>query len=200
MRLAVLASGSGTNLQAILDSCNGGNIPAKVVAVISDKKDALALKRAEKHDVATYFVNALEYSSREDMDKVVVKLLKQHNVDLVILAGYMRLLSTYFIKQYPNKIMNIHPSLLPAFPGTQGVIDALDYGVKITGCTVHFVDEGLDTGPIILQSTVKVGSNDNPETLHKKIHEQEYRLYSRAIDLFARGKITVKGRRCIVDE
>ncbi len=199
-RIAVLASGSGTNLQAIMDACSAGDIAGQVVVVAGDQREAMALTRAQRAGIKTHFLDPSAYRNRVDYDKAMVALLVQSQVDVVALAGYMRLLSPYFVAAYPHKIMNIHPSLLPSFPGTRGVEDALDYGVKVSGCTVHFVDEGLDTGPIILQATVPVLDDDTVESLHKKIHREEYKLYPRALDLFARGKIQLKGRRCIINE
>ncbi|HHX77933.1 MAG TPA: phosphoribosylglycinamide formyltransferase [Firmicutes bacterium] len=200
MRIAVLASGNGSNLQAILEACRDGAIPGEVVVVISDRKDAYALERAANFGVDHYFINPRSFSSREEYDREIEKYLIKYGVELVALAGYMRLLSPYLIRRYLNRILNIHPSLLPAFPGTTSVKDALEYGVKITGCTVHFVDEGIDTGPIIFQAAVAVSETDTAESLHNKIHELEHQIYPRAIGLFARGKITLQGRRSIINE
>lgn len=200
MNIGVLASGSGTNLQAILDACDGGEIAGRVAVVISDREEAYALQRAARKGVPTRFLDPKSFPDREAFDRATVALLREHRVEVVALAGFMRLVSPYFVRMYPARIMNIHPALLPSFPGTSGVEDALAYGVKVSGCTVHFVDEGLDTGPIILQAAVEVKDSDTPETLHQRIHTQEYRLYPRALDLFARGKIKLEGRRCIIHE
>ncbi len=200
MRIAVLASGNGSNLQAILEACREGEIPAEVVVVISDRKDAFALERAANFGVDGYFLNPRSFFAREEYDREVEKYLIKYGVELVALAGYMRLLSPYLVRRYRNRILNIHPSLLPAFPGTSSVEDALAYGVKVTGCTVHFVDEGLDTGPIILQAAVAVAAAETPLSLHNKIHELEHQIYPRAIGLYARGKITLQGRRSIINE
>lgn len=195
IRLGVLASGSGTNLQAIIDSSEAGKIPARVTVVLSDKADAFALKRAEKHGISHFFVDPKKFDSREDYDKELIRILKEHQVDLVILAGFMRLMSSLFIQTFRNRVMNIHPALLPSFPGTHGVRDALNYGVKVSGVTVHFADEGLDTGPVILQEAVPVLEDDTEETLHNRIHQAEYRVYPEAIRLFAEGRLKIEGRR-----
>ncbi len=200
MNIGVLASGSGTNLQAIMEACEKGEIAGRVAVVISDREEAFALKRAAKKGIPAHFLNPKGYKDREAYDGAAVALLQEYRVEVVALAGFMRLVSPYFVRMYPNKIMNIHPALLPAFPGTHGVEDALAYGVKVSGCTVHFVDEGLDTGPIILQAAVEVKDDDTAESLHQRIHKEEYRLYPRALDLFARGKIQLEGRRCIIHE
>ncbi len=200
MNIGVLASGSGTNLQAIMEACEKVEIAGRVAVVMSDREEAFALQRAAKKGIPAHFLNPKSYQSREAYDGAAVALLQEYRVEVVALAGFMRLVSPYFVRMYPAKIMNIHPALLPAFPGTHGVEDALAYGVKVSGCTVHFVDEGLDTGPIILQAVVEVKDDDTAESLHQRIHKEEYRLYPRALDLFARGKIQLEGRRCIIHE
>jgi phosphoribosylglycinamide formyltransferase-1 len=200
MKLAVLASGYGSNLQAIIDATKRGLIDGRVALVISDQRDAYALKRAEKHQIEARYLNPKNYTGREDYDSAVIALIKERDIDLVVLAGYMRLLSPVFIDAFPGRIMNIHPSLLPSFPGLEGVSQALRYGVKVSGCTVHFVDENLDTGPIILQEAVPVYDNDTEESLHQRIHSVEHRLYPKAIQLFVQGKLSLEGRRCIIHE
>jgi phosphoribosylglycinamide formyltransferase-1 len=200
MKLAVLASGYGSNLQAIIDATKRGVIDGRVALVISDQRDAYALKRAEKHQIEARYLNPKNYTGREDYDSAVIALIKERDIDLVVLAGYMRLLSPVFIDAFPGRIMNIHPSLLPSFPGLEGVSQALRYGVKVSGCTVHFVDENLDTGPIILQEAVPVYDNDTEESLHQRIHSVEHRLYPKAIQLFVQGKLSLEGRRCIIHE
>ncbi len=197
-RIAVLASGRGTNLEAILEAVESGHIAGEVAVAISDQEKALALQRAENRGVKALFMNPKDYGGREQYDRAIVEQLKEDQVDLVVLAGFMRLLTAYFIQAYPLAIMNIHPSLLPAFPGLDGVEQALNYGVKITGCTVHFVDEGLDTGPVILQEAVPIIQEDTVETLHQRIHASEHRLYPTAIDLFCKEKLKVEGRRCMI--
>lgn len=195
MKIAVLCSGNGTNLQAIINSVRSGYIPAEIAIVVSDKKDAHALVRAKDSGIETLTLSAKEYKSREAFDKEVVKNLKKKNVELVVLAGYMRLLSPYFIREYRNRIINIHPALLPSFKGTCGIKDALEYGVKVTGVTVHFVDEKLDNGPIIMQKSIEIKEDDTEDTLLERIHKEEHKIYPEAIRLFALGRLTVEGRR-----
>lgn len=200
MKMAVLASGYGSNLQAIIDAVAKGDINGNVEIVVSDKKDAYALERARRHHIEAQYINPKEFNGREKFDRAVIALLQERKIDLVILAGFMRLISPVFVNHFMGKIMNIHPSLLPSFPGLNGVEQALEYGVKVSGCTVHFLDEGLDTGPVILQDTVPVYDSDTVETLHERIHSVEHRLYTRAIQLFAQGKLSIEGRKCIVNE
>jgi len=195
IKLGVLASGSGTNLQAIIDACESGEVSAEVVLVVSNVPDAYALERARKHNIKTVFIDMKNFKSRQDYDKELVSILKENQVDLVVLAGYMLLVGSEFVRSFKGRIMNIHPALLPSFPGTHGVKDALDYGVKVSGVTVHFVDEGLDTGPIILQEAVAVMENDTVESLHGRIHQAEYRIYPAAIKLFAEGRLKIEGRK-----
>ncbi len=200
-RIAVLASGQGTNLQAIIDASERNELAGVVVIVISNCAAAHALKRAETHRIKALFIDPSAYSSRESYDRAVVEKLREAEVDLVVLAGYMRLLSAFFVESFPLRIMNIHPSLLPAFPGTDGIQQAYDYGVKVTGCTVHFVDRGLDSGPVIVQEAVPVIQQETVATLEQRIHAAEHRIYPTAIDLFCRDKLRVEGRRCyIVDK
>ncbi len=198
-RIAVLASGEGTNLEAILEAVERGEISGRVALVISDREEAPALGRARRRGVRALYVDPRNFRGREDYDRVLAVELQQARVDLVALAGFMRLLSPLLVRSFPVRIMNIHPSLLPSFPGTSGVREALDYGVKVSGCTVHFVDEGLDTGPVILQEAVPVLQGDTVETLHARIHAAEYRLYPRAIQLFCRDMLRVEGRRCFIE-
>ena len=195
MKIGVLASGRGSNLQAIIDACESGKISAEVKVVISDRKEAYALKRAEMHKIPHYFVDIKKFKNKAHYEEEVLRLLKKHGVQLVCLAGYMRLVGEVLLKAYPMSIMNIHPSLLPAFPGLNAQKQAIEYGVKVSGCTVHFVDQGMDTGPIILQSAVQVFENDTEETLAKRILEQEHVIYPKAIELFSKGKLKIEGRR-----
>jgi phosphoribosylglycinamide formyltransferase-1 len=195
VNIAVLCSGSGTNLQAIINKVRSGYIPAKIALVLSDKKDAFALERAKKANIETVVLNSKDYKTREDFDKEVIKNLKKRNVELVVLAGFMRLLSAYFIKEYKNRIINIHPALLPSFKGTHGIKDALDYGVKVTGATAHFVDEDLDNGPIILQSCVDIKDDDTEDTLLERVHKEEHKIYSEAVKLFVEGRLKIEGRK-----
>ncbi len=198
--ITVLASGWGSNLEAIMEAEERGDIAGKVVLVISDRSDAQALKRAENRNIKNLFLDPKEYARREDYDRALVDLIKAAGTDLVVLAGFMRLLSPLFVSAFPMKIMNIHPSLLPAFPGNNGVEQAFAYGVKVTGCTVHFVDEALDNGPVILQEAVPVIQRETIKTMHQRIHAAEHRLYPIAIDLFCREKLKVEGRRCYIIE
>ncbi|NLC51262.1 MAG: phosphoribosylglycinamide formyltransferase [Firmicutes bacterium] len=200
MRLGVLASGSGTNLQAIIDAVEAKKLPAEIAVVVSDNAQAPALERARKHRYKHICLNPRNYKGREEYDAALVSLLQRERVGLVVLAGFMRLLSRYFVREYEGRITNIHPSLLPAFPGLNAVQQALKYGVKITGCTVHFVDEGVDTGPIIAQVAVAVKEGDTVETLHQRIHSAEHKLYPWALGLICRGKVRVEGRRCIISD
>jgi len=195
MNIAILCSGNGTNLQAIIDGIDKGYIPAKIAIVLSDKRDAFALERARKAGIETVSLDKKDYKKREDFDREIVKRLKKKNVELVVLAGFMRLLSPYFIREYSNRIINVHPALLPSFKGSSGIKDALEHGVKVTGVTVHFVDEHLDNGPIILQKTVEIKEGDSEETLLERVHKEEHRIYPEAIKLFVEGKIVIKGRK-----
>lgn len=197
-RLGVLISGSGTNLENIAKKIEEGEIPARIAVVISDREDAYGLVRARNHGLQAVFVDPRSFPDRVSYDQELVRILKENQVDLVVLAGYMRLVSPQFVEAFRNRILNIHPALLPSFPGTSGVADALAYGVKVTGVTVHFVDEGLDTGPIILQEAVPVLPEDDVESLHQRIHQVEYRLYPEAIRLFCQGRLRVEGRRVII--
>jgi phosphoribosylglycinamide formyltransferase-1 len=198
-KIAVLASGEGTNLEAILEAAERGRISAQVVLVISDRKKAPALERARRRGIEPLHLDPRPYRGREEYDQALLAVLRRAGIDLVVLAGFMRLLSPVLVQAFPGRIMNIHPALLPAFPGTSGVEEALNYGVKVTGCTVHFVDEGLDTGPIILQETVPVLQDDTVKTLHMRIQAVEHRLYPRAIELFCQDQLRVEGRRCFIE-
>ena len=203
LRVGVLASGRGSNLQAIIDAIEAGTLHAQIVLVLSNKKDAQALERARKHGLTDVFLDpkpcAGQPDSREAYDRAILDVLRKHDVELVVLAGYMKIVTPVLITAYPNRIMNIHPSLLPAFPGLEVQKKAVDWGVKITGCTVHFVTEGVDEGPIIIQAAVPILDGDSAETLSARILEQEHRIYPRAVQLYAEGRLRVEGRRvCIV--
>lgn len=200
LRLAVLASGRGSNVQAILDAGADAGFPARVVVVVSDRERAPALDRARAHGVEAVFVDPKAHGDRAAFDAAVMALLDARAVDLVCLAGYMRLLSPAFVRSYAGRLLNVHPSLLPAFPGLAAQRQALDHGVRITGATVHFVDEGLDTGPIVLQAAVPVRDDDTEESLSARILVEEHRLYPQAIRLFAEGRLRVSGRRVTVTE
>ncbi|MEJ5185718.1 MAG: phosphoribosylglycinamide formyltransferase [Candidatus Geothermincolales bacterium] len=199
-RLGVLLSGSGTNMENIAKQIDEGKLDASIEVVISDRKDAYGLVRAERRGLRAVFVDPASFPDRESYDRELVRILKGHQVDLVVLAGYMRLVTKAFLDEFPMRVMNIHPALLPAFPGTSAVADALAYGVRVTGVTVHFVDEGVDTGPIILQEAVPVFPTDEVETLHQRLHQVEYRLYPEAIRLFCQGKLKIEGRRVLILE
>src|SRR3989338_7330633 len=189
MNFAVFASGNGGNLQAIISALRAKKVRAALRLVVSDRADAYALVRARKAKVPTLCLNPKEFATREAFDREVLAHLKERHIDFIVLAGYMRLFSSHFIRSYPNKILNIHPALLPAFKGTHGIRDAFQYGVKVTGVTVHFVVEEMDAGAVILQEAVAVSSKDTEASLARKIHRVEHRIYPKAIDLFARGKL-----------
>lgn len=195
LRLGVLASGGGTNLQAILDACREHRIPAEVAVVLCNVPGAAALARAEKAGVPAELVDHKQFPDRPAFDAALQERLRAHRVELVCLAGFMRLLSPAFVAAWRGRIVNIHPALLPAFPGMHAQRQALQAGVKITGCTVHFVDEGLDAGPIILQAAVPVLEGDTEKTLSARILEQEHRIYVEAIGLVAQNRLAVEGRR-----
>jgi len=195
MNIAVLCSGSGTNLQAIIDCVNSGLIKARIALVVSDRKDVYALERAKRSGIETLVVEPRSFASREAYDKEIVRHLKEKDIGLIVLAGFMRLVSPYFVREFKNKIMNIHPALLPSFTGTHGIRDALAHGAKVTGPTVHFVDEQLDHGPIILQRAIEIRDDDTEETLLERVHVEEHRIYPEAIRLFVEGRLKIAGRR-----
>jgi phosphoribosylglycinamide formyltransferase 1 len=194
----VLCSGRGSNLQAILDACAAPGFPARVALVLSDRERAPALDRAQRAGVAARFVNPKDFGDRAAFEAALVAELERHGVELVCLAGFMRVLGPEFIRRFQGRIMNVHPSLLPAFPGLAAQRQALAYGVRVAGATVHFVDEGVDTGPIILQASVPVHPDDTEEALSVRILHEEHRLYPQAIRLFAEGRLDVSGRRVSV--
>ncbi|MEI8175545.1 MAG: phosphoribosylglycinamide formyltransferase [Candidatus Omnitrophota bacterium] len=198
MRIAVFCSGNGTNLQAIIDAVKRRSIRACLALVVADNPDAYALTRATRAGIRTFVLTKEGFPTREAYDAAVIKELKKEKIDLVVLAGFMRLLSARFVRQYRNRILNIHPSLLPAFKGAHGIDDALAYGVKVTGVTVHVVDEGLDSGPIVLQVAIPVGAKDTEATLAARIHRQEHILYPRAIKLFVERKLKITGRKVFI--
>ena len=198
LAVAVLCSGRGSNLQAILDACAAPGFPACVALVLSDRERAPALDRAQRAGVAARFVNPKDFGDRAAFEAALVAELERHGVELVCLAGFMRVLGPEFIRRFQGRIMNVHPSLLPAFPGLAAQRQALAYGVRVAGATVHFVDEGVDTGPIILQASVPVHPDDTEEALSARILHEEHRLYPQAIRLFAEGRLDVAGRRVSV--
>lgn len=192
--LGVLVSGRGSNLQAILDAINAQRLTAKIGVVISDNPEANALRRVAGMDIPTAVVERSHYATQQEFEAAIISLLDLHHVELVVLAGFMRILSPRFINRFPSRIMNIHPALLPSFPGLDAQQQALEYGVKVSGATVHFVDEGMDSGPIILQEAVTVEDDDNVQSLSERILHLEHRLYVRAIRLYCEGRISIEGR------
>ena len=195
LKLGVLISGNGSNLQSIVDHIEEGSLKAIIKIVISNNPEAYGITRAKKHGIPVVVLKNGDFKNKEAFDLELIRILKNNHVDLVILAGFMRIITPALLNAFPQKIMNIHPALLPSFPGIHGQKQALDYGVKLSGCTVHFVDEGVDTGPIIIQSAVQVFDNDTEETLATRILKEEHRIYPQAIQLFAEGKIEIKGRK-----
>lgn len=199
LRIGVLASGSGSNLQSIIDRSLEGHLDAKIVVVIANVPGAGALERANRAGIETRCIDHKSFADRQTFDREVVATLQDAGVELVVLAGFMRIISEVLLEAYPQRIINIHPALLPAFPGLHVQKKALDYGVKFAGCTVHFVDGGVDTGPIIIQAVVPVLDDDNEESLAARILQEEHRIYPRAIQLFAEGRLKLRGRRVIID-
>jgi phosphoribosylglycinamide formyltransferase-1 len=195
LKLGVLISGSGSNLQSIIDHIEKGSLNAVIKIVISNNPDAYGITRAKKHGLPVLIFKHEDFKSREDFDLELIKNLQNNQVQLVVLAGFMRILTSLFMREFPQRIINIHPALLPAFPGTHVQKKALEYGVKFTGCTVHFVDEGVDTGPIIIQSVIPVLDDDTEETLAARILKEEHQIYPQAIQFYADGKIEIDGRR-----
>ena len=195
INLAILVSGNGSNLQAIIDANKSGYLKARIAVVISNNPEAYALTRAAAHSIPVVVHENRGFTNRREYDAALVGILKDHDIDLIILAGYMRILSDIMINAFTNAIINIHPALLPAFPGLHAQQQALDYGVRFSGCTVHFVDCGTDTGPIILQAIVPIEQNDTEATLSARIQKEEHRILPEAIKLAAENKIEIKGRR-----
>ena len=196
-RIGVLGSGKGSNFVAIAEACAAGSIPAEVALVLSDVADAGILDRARERNIAARFVAPGKFRTKldEDSERAFIQGLRDASVDLVVLAGFMRVLKGEFLRAFEGRIVNIHPSLLPCFPGLEAWKQALDYGVKVTGCTVHFVDAGVDSGPIIGQQTVPVLDDDSAQTLHQRIHAAEHELYPKCVAAIAQGDIRVQGRK-----
>ena len=196
-RIGVLGSGKGSNFVAIADACAAGTVPAEVALVLSDVEQAGILDRARERKIDARFIAPGKFRTKldEDAERAFIEAMRQADVDLVALAGFMRVLKGEFLREFEGRIVNIHPSLLPSFPGLEAWKQALDYGVKVTGCTVHFVDAGVDSGPIIGQQTVPVLDEDTPETLHQRIHLAEQELYPMVVASLARGEVALKGRR-----
>jgi phosphoribosylglycinamide formyltransferase-1 len=197
LRVGVLASGNGTDLQSIIDASEKKRINAEVVCVISDRENAFALEIAKNNAINGYFINPTG-KEKEDFDKEIDRILEKNNIELVVGAGYMRILSSCFVKKWYGKLINIHPALLPSFKGTNSQKDAIDYGVRITGCTTHFMDENMDHGPIILQAAVKSMQDDNRDILAKRILDVEHQILPRTIDLFEQGRLEIVGRKVII--
>ncbi len=194
-KLGVLCSGRGTDLQSIIDAIARKEVTAEIAVVLTDKADAYALTRAEKAGIKAASVTRKEYADRESFEKAMVNELEAAGVTLVVLAGFMRILTPYFVRKYAGRLLNIHPALLPSFPGAHAHRDVLAYGVKVSGCTVHFVDEGTDSGPIILQAAVPVLDDDTEETLGARVLAKEHVIYPQSIQLFCEGKLKIEGRK-----
>lgn len=195
LKIGVLASGRGSNLQAIIDAIANRRLDARVAIVISDNPTAYALERAQAVGIPALACSPKAYPDKAKYEQAIVQALREQEVELVVLAGYMRLVGATLLENFPNRIMNIHPALLPSFPGLHGQEQAWEYGVKFSGCTVHFVDYGMDTGPIILQAVVPVLDDDTAETLAARILEQEHRIYPEAVQLYAQGRLEIVGRK-----
>jgi phosphoribosylglycinamide formyltransferase 1 len=199
IRIGVLGSGRGSNLQAIIDNIEKGSLSAELAVVISDQADAYALERARKHSIPGIHVSAKGYKGkRDEYDALLVNELLQRNADIVVLAGFMRIITPTLLRAFPHRVLNIHPALLPSFPGLHVQKAAIEHGAKFSGCTVHFVDEGMDTGPIIIQAVVPILDHDTEDTLSARILTQEHKIYSRAIQLFSEGRLRIEGRRVLV--
>ncbi len=198
--LGVLASGRGSNFQSIIDSINSGFLKAKIAVLITDNPEAYAIERAKNHNIEAFIIRPKEFPDKDSYYSHIADVLKSRGVKLVVLAGFMRVVGRPLINEFQNKIMNIHPALLPSFPGLHGQKQAVDYGVKISGCTVHFVNEGVDTGPIIIQAAVPAHEDDTEDSLSERILKQEHKIFPLAIKLFSEGKITVVGRKVIIKE
>lgn len=197
-KVVVLVSGRGTNLQALIDASRSGFIPGEISLVISDNPQAQALRRAQEAGVPTLVLDYRSFPNKRTYEAALLEVLERESPDLICLAGYMRIVGKEIVQRFRNRIMNIHPSLLPAFPGLEAQRQAVEYGVKVSGCTVHFVDEGMDTGPIILQATCPVFEDDTPETLAERILKYEHQIYPQAVKLFLEGKLEVRGRKVFI--
>lgn len=193
--IGILVSGSGTNLQSIIDNSEKGLLDAEIKVVISNNPDAYGLERAKKHHIPTAVIEQNNFKSREDFDRKMIEVLKSYSVELVVMAGFMRVLSPVFLQAFPMKVMNIHPAILPSFQGLHGQQKAFDYGVKFSGCSVHFADDGVDTGPIIIQAVVPVYDDDSEESLSQRILKEEHKIFSQAIQFYAEGNLEIVGRK-----
>lgn len=199
LSIGALASGGGTNLQTIIDRCQNGSLQAEVVLVISNNPDAGALDRARQAGIPALCIDHRQYENREDFDREIVKALQKAGADTIVLAGFMRIVTETMLEAFPQRVLNIHPALLPAFPGLHVQRKAIEYGARFAGCTVHFVDGGVDTGPIIAQAVVPVLDDDTEQSLAARILVEEHRIYPHAIQLLAEGRLKVTGRRVIID-
>jgi phosphoribosylglycinamide formyltransferase-1 len=200
MRIAVLASGNGSNLQALIDALHRApDAPVEIVLVLSDRKSAYALERARQADIPTVVIRPRDFATREEFDEAIAREMEAHRVELIVLAGFLRIFQPPFVRRYFGRMVNVHPALLPSFPGMQGVRDALEYGVQVTGVSVHFVDEEVDAGPIIAQVPVCVSADDTEETLAARVHAAEHRLYPEVVRAIAEGRVRREGRRVRVE-
>lgn len=199
LRIGILASGGGSNLQSIIDRCQDGSLDAEIAVVLCNNPGAGALDRAEQAGISQLCIDHRQFAERQDFDRSVVAALKEAHVELVVLAGFMRIISGEFLEAFPQRIINIHPALLPAFPGLHVQKKALESGARFAGCTVHFVDGGVDTGQIIIQAVVPILNNDTEESLSARILEQEHKIYPRAIQLIAEDRLRIEGRRVLID-
>ena len=198
LQLAVLASGRGSNFDVLCQAIERGDLDADIKVLISDKENAPALGKARKHNIEAVYLNPRSYNNRNEYETELVKLLKGYQVTVVALAGYMRLVGPVLLEHFPYRIVNIHPALLPAFPGLQAQQQAVDYGVKYSGCTVHIVDAGMDTGPILMQAVVPVLPDDNADTLAQRILVEEHQIYWGSLQLLAEGRVYIDGRKAVI--
>lgn len=198
MKFAVFISGYGTNLQAIIGAVQKKEINGEIGLVFSNKRNAHGLKRAEAAGIKTLFLNPKDYTNVQSFERDLVIHLKEEGIEFIVLAGYMKILSPFLVKQFKNRIMNVHPALLPSFKGTKGIKDTFTYGCKVAGVTIHLIDDKMDHGPIILQESVKVQEKDTLETLSEKVHNLEYKIYPKAIQLFIEGRLKIRGRKVTV--
>ena len=200
LSIAILGSGKGSNAQSIIDAIKAGTLNARIVCVLADVQDAFILDRARQNGIPAYYIDCAPFKTKLEgaAEQKVIDILKKHGADLIVLAGFMRMVKSGLLRAFPGKIINIHPALLPNFPGLHSWKQALDGGAKVTGCTVHFVDDGMDTGPIILQKEVPVLAGDTPESLHARIQVQEHIAYPEALRLISEGRLRIEGRRVVV--
>jgi phosphoribosylglycinamide formyltransferase-1 len=199
LRVAVFVSGSGSNLEALIRAERAGRLKAEIALVVCDNPDAFAIARANKYGKPVFLCEPKAFGSREDFEKAVVEVLKKDKIGLVALAGFMRILTPFFVNAFRGRILNVHPSLLPAFPGASAIRDAFQHGAKVTGVTVHFVTEELDGGPIILQRSIKIGPHETLDGLEAKVHSVEHRLYPEAVRLFAKDRLVLRNRKVTIE-